>query len=88
MAKKEGRAPEWDTPDIRDELFGFLVAGHDTSSTSLLWAFKRLSDNQHVQDKLRAALRTAYPRAVAAGELPTAKEISTTRIPYLDAVIE
>lgn len=88
MAKKEGREPEWDTPDIRDELFGFLVAGHDTSSTSLLWAFKRLSDNQHVQDKLRTALRAAYPRAVEAGELPTAKEISTTRIPYLDAVIE
>jgi len=88
LAKKEGRAPQWDTPDIRDELFGFLVAGHDTSSTSLLWAFKRLSDNQHVQDKLRDTLRSAYPRAVAAGELPTAKEISTTRIPYLDAVIE
>ena len=88
MAKKEGRAPEWDTADIRDELFGFLVAGHDTSSTSLLWAFKRISDNQHVQDKLRAALRSAYPRAIEAGELPTAKEISTTRVPYLDAVIE
>jgi cytochrome P450 len=88
MAKKEGRAPEWDTADIRDELFGFLVAGHDTTSTSLLWAFKRISDNQHAQDKLRAALRSAYPHAIAAGELPTAKEISTARIPYLDAVIE
>ena len=88
MAKKEGRAPEWDTPDIRDELFGFLIAGHDTSSTSLLWTFKRLSDNQHVQDKLRDVLRAAYPRAVAAGELPTVKEISAIRIPYLDAVIE
>ena len=88
MAKKESRSPEWDTADIRDELLGFLVAGHDTSSTSLLWAFKRMSDYQHVQDKLRATLRDAYPRAVAAGELPTAKEISTTRVPYLDAVIE
>jgi hypothetical protein len=88
MAKKEGRTPKWNTPDIRDELFGFLVAGHDTSSTSIQWAFKRLSDYQHVQDKLRAALRDAYPRAVTAGELPTAKEISAAKIPYLDAVIE
>jgi cytochrome P450 len=88
LAKKEGRTPKWNTPDIRDELFGFLVAGHDTSSTSIQWAFKRLSDNQDIQNKLRAALRDAYPRAVAAGELPTAKEISGTKIPYLDAVIE
>lgn len=88
MAKKEGRAPEWDTGAIRDELFGFLVAGHDTSSTTFLWILKALSDNQHVQDKLRAALREAYPRATEAGELPSAREISSTRIPYLDAVIE
>jgi len=25
MAKKEGRQPQYDTPVIRDELFGFLV---------------------------------------------------------------
>jgi cytochrome P450 len=88
MAKKEGRAPEWDTAVIRDELFGFLIAGHDTSSTTLLWTFKRMSDNQYVQDKLRAALRDTFPRACAAGALPSAREISNTRIPYLDAVIE
>lgn len=88
MAKREGRAPEWDTAAIRDELFGFLIAGHDTSSTTLLWTFKWMSDSQQVQDKLRAALREAYPRACAAGEMPTAREISSTRVPYLDAVLE
>lgn len=87
MAKKEGRAPEWDTGAIRDELFGFLIAGHDTSSTTFLWILKALSDNHDVQDKLRAALREAYPE-VSEGELPSAKQISSTRIPYLDAVIE
>jgi cytochrome P450 len=88
MAKKEGRAPEWDTGAIRDELFGFLIAGHDTSSTTLCWLFKWLSDKQDVQDKLRAALQEAFGRAHAAGELPTTQEISSIRIPYLDAVIE
>jgi cytochrome P450 len=37
MAKKEGRAPAYDTPAIRDELFGFLFAGHETTSTSTCW---------------------------------------------------
>ncbi|KAK3069043.1 hypothetical protein LTR53_012922 [Teratosphaeriaceae sp. CCFEE 6253] len=34
MAKSEGRAPEYDTQAIRDELFGFLIAGHETTSTT------------------------------------------------------
>jgi cytochrome P450 len=88
IAKKEGRAPQWDTSVIRDELMGFLIAGHDTSSTTLLWLFKWLSDKQAVQDKLRVSLREAFSRAYEAGELPTTQEISSTRVPYLDAVIE
>lgn len=67
---------------------GFLIAGHDTSSTTLLWLFKWLSDKQAVQDKLRVALRESFSRAHEAGELPTTQEISSTRVPYLDAVIE
>lgn len=88
MAKKENRPAQWDTPDIRDELFGFLVAGHDTSSTTLLWTLKSLSDNQGVQETLRTALRGAFSRSYASGELPTAQEIANTKVPYLDAVLE
>lgn len=88
MAKKENRPAQWDTADIRDELFGFLVAGHDTSSTTLLWILKALSGNQDVQLKLRTALQEAFSHSHAAGELPTAQEISNAKIPYLDAVIE
>lgn len=88
MAKKENRPAQWDTADIRDELFGFLVAGHDTSSTTLLWILKALSGNQDVQLKLRTALHEAFSHPHAAGELPTAQEISNAKIPYLDAVIE
>ncbi|KAM0722249.1 hypothetical protein Q7P37_001690 [Cladosporium fusiforme] len=88
MARKERRPAQWDTAEVRDELFGFLVAGHDTSSTSLCWTLKRLTSHQEVQEKLRAALQAAFPRAHAAGELPTSQEICNTRVPYLDAVIE
>lgn len=88
MARKEGRPAQYDTVDIRDELFGFLVAGHDTSSTTLLWALKNLSRSQVAQEKLRTVLQSAFPRSHALGELPTAQEISNARVPYLDAVIE
>ncbi|RYP51974.1 hypothetical protein DL768_002770 [Monosporascus sp. mg162] len=36
MAQKEARPVLYDTPAIRDELFGFFVAGHETTSTTIL----------------------------------------------------
>ena len=82
MAKKDGRAAQHDTPAIRDELFGFLIAGHETSSNTLLWGLKLLTMHQEVQDKLRSSLRGD------AGELPSVDEIVQSNIPYLDATIE
>lgn len=52
------------------------------------WGLKLLSDHQGAQHKLRDALRAAFPNAVAEGRLPTAKEITKSRIPYLDATQE
>jgi cytochrome P450 len=37
-----------DLQTIRDELFGFLVAGHDTTSTTLCWGVKFLTQHQEV----------------------------------------
>ena len=88
MAKKENRPPQYDTPAIKDELFGFLIAGHDTTSTTITWGLKHLTTNQQVQSKLRSALRAHYKRAHEAGEMPTVEEIVKADIPYLDATIE
>lgn len=49
---------------------------------------KLISDHQHVQQKLRDAVKTALAAAVAESRLPTAEEITRTSIPYLDASIE
>ncbi|KAK3070360.1 hypothetical protein LTR53_010602 [Teratosphaeriaceae sp. CCFEE 6253] len=77
MAKSEGRAPEYDTQAIRDELFGFLIGG-----------LKFLTAHPAVQQKLRATLRAQFTRAVDAGESPSVEEIAGSSLPYLDATLE
>ncbi|GAM85546.1 hypothetical protein ANO11243_035530 [Dothideomycetidae sp. 11243] len=87
-AEREGRAPQYDTPIVRDELIGYLVAGHDTTSTTIMWGTKFLADNPSAQSKLRAALHDAYPEAHANGTLPSMQAIIKTDVPYLDAAME
>lgn len=88
LAEKEGEQPVYWSPSIRDEVIGFVVAGHDTTSTTVLWALKYLSDDQRSQEKLRDALRAAHPTAVKEGRMPSADEITHTHVPYLEAYIE
>jgi hypothetical protein len=87
MAQKEGRQPLIDSQVIRDELFGFMLGGFETTSTNVCWGIKFLIKHQDVQAKLRDALRSGYRRALQEGECPTVEDITGTSIPYLDAVI-
>ncbi|TPX07063.1 uncharacterized protein E0L32_011051 [Thyridium curvatum] len=87
MAQKEGRAPSIDSRVTRDELFGFMLGGYETTSTNVCWGLKFLTKHQDIQQKLRAALRSGFPRAFRADENPTVQELLSTNIPYLDAVI-
>lgn len=88
MAKRENRKMVYDNRTIRDELWGFFSAGHESSSATVCWAVKYLTKHQDVQQKLREEMRAVHKRAAEAGELPTAQEIATSNVPYLDAVIE
>ncbi|KAL0930163.1 cytochrome p450 monooxygenase [Colletotrichum truncatum] len=88
FAKKEERKPVFWGDTMRDETLGFIVAGHDTTSTTLCWGVKFLSDNPAFQDRLRESLRTVHGLAVTESRLPTHDEITRASIPYLDAVIE
>ncbi|KAK3616301.1 hypothetical protein LTR22_027121 [Elasticomyces elasticus] len=88
LAGKEGRSPNYDTLTIRDELFGFLVAGHETTSTTICWGLKFLTANQEVQSKLRSTLYAEFQQAVGKGTAPSAEEIANANVPYLDATIE
>ncbi|KAH8681786.1 cytochrome P450 [Xylariales sp. PMI_506] len=88
VSQKEHRTPDYYSGRTIDELFGYIVAGHETTSTALAWILKLLSDHQEVQAKLREAIREALPAAIAEGRRPNVMEIIKTKMPYLDAVLE
>ncbi|KAJ6199955.1 cytochrome P450 [Bipolaris maydis] len=69
-------------------IIGFVVAGHDKTSTTMRWIFKFISDNPDVQKKLFESLRSFHAAAVTEDHLPTHSEICNASIPYLDAVVE
>jgi cytochrome P450 len=97
QAEKDGREPVFDSASAKDELFGYLIAGHETTATTLSWGMKLLADNPQVTDQLRSILyktlasdlspastssQTSVPPA------PSPEAIARATMPYLDAVIE
>ncbi|KAM3515970.1 hypothetical protein MY11210_000510 [Beauveria gryllotalpidicola] len=88
-ADKAGRRPVLDDPRIRDQIYGYLIAGHDTSAGTLSWLLRRLVANPREQAKIRDSLRETYSEAWAqGGRLPTAQELAKKQCPYLDAFLE
>ncbi|PYI09627.1 cytochrome P450 monooxygenase, partial [Aspergillus sclerotiicarbonarius CBS 121057] len=88
LAEKDGRQPDYFSRVIIDETFGFVFAGHETTSTTLCWGLKFLADQPGAQSQLRLALEAAFPAALAAGRSPSIQEITGSHIPYLDATME
>ncbi|RAL04563.1 cytochrome P450 monooxygenase [Aspergillus ibericus CBS 121593] len=88
LAEKDGRQPDYFSRVIIDETFGFVFAGHETTSTTLCWGLKFLADQPDAQTKLRLALEAGFPAAYAAGRNPSIQEITGSNIPYLDATME
>ncbi|KAI8315443.1 Cytochrome P450 monooxygenase TRI13 [Colletotrichum sp. SAR11_59] len=88
VVEKEGHLlPNW-IETMRDETSGFIVAGHDTTSTTLCWGLKYMADDQSVQQRLFDSLRSFHSAAATENRLLTHSEICDAKIPYLDAVIE
>ncbi|KAI1495098.1 cytochrome P450 monooxygenase [Biscogniauxia mediterranea] len=88
LVEQQGRTPDYFSRIMVDEVFGFVFAGHETTSTTLCWSLKFLADQPDAQSKLRAALARAFPSARAENRNPTIQEITSTNIPYLDATME
>lgn len=88
FAAKEGRSPEYVTPVIIEEVFGFVMAGHESSSSTLIWALKYLTNHPELQKKLRDTLHKAHEVAFKEKRPPTVDEIIHTQIPFLDAVMD
>jgi cytochrome P450 len=70
------------TQENQDELFGFILAGFDSTSSAISWFVKYIADNPAAQTKLRQQLHSRFAQE------PTAQEIVKANLPYLDAVIE
>ena len=64
-----------------DELFTWLVAGHETTATTLSWGLKYFSENRDVQTKLRAVIIDA----IGGSTLENPDQILGVDIPYLEA---
>jgi cytochrome P450 len=79
-ARHEDGSPMSDT-ELRDELLTLLVAGHETTATSLAWTFHRLVETPDVLERVVEELDRVFPDGVVdpdrVGELT-----------YLDAVIK
>ncbi|EFQ36703.1 cytochrome P450 monooxygenase [Colletotrichum graminicola] len=87
-AAKEQRSAAFHTRLFYDELYGFSLGGHESTSNSSQWAVKTLARHQPQQAKLRSSLREVFPEAVSEKRVPTSQEIMKMRCPYLEASIE
>ncbi|KAI1135339.1 cytochrome P450 [Hypoxylon sp. FL0543] len=85
-AQKAGKPIPDPTKDVvmRDELLVYIYAGHDTTSTTLQWFVKFMTNNQEAQSKLREALRAAFP----GDTLPDVADLIAKDVPYLNATME
>ena len=57
-------AGDADDQELRDELMTLLAAGHETTATSLAWAFERLARHPDVVERIRAEDGEEYLDAV------------------------
>lgn len=88
VAAKEGRAPDYRRRAISDEFLGFMLAGHDTTTTAMAWGVKLMTDHPAAQARLRDELRAALPAAARERRRPSFAEITRAQVPYLDAVVD
>ncbi|KAI0190595.1 cytochrome P450 [Astrocystis sublimbata] len=87
-AKKENRAPDFLSTMVVEEIWGLIVAGSDTLSTTFAWGVKLLADHPEIQDRLRKTLHAIHTRAIEEKRLPSADEIHHAPTGYVDATIE
>ncbi len=67
--------------ELRDEMFTLLMAGHETTATSLAWVFHALLQRPDVLERVHAELDAVV------GDGPLAPE-HVSRLLYLDAVVK
>jgi cytochrome P450 len=68
------RDPDTDEPltdqDIRDELIAFLVAGHDTTATTLAYSLWQLGHHPDLQERVATEVRAIGDRSLTVADVP------------------
>jgi cytochrome P450 len=81
----DGEDPEsrrrMSTPELRDNLLTFIVAGHETTALALGWSLYLCAFDQEVQDRARA-------EAVAVLGTRAATGADVARLPYIRQIID
>lgn len=80
-ARDEDTGEQMTDAQLRDEAVTMLLAGHETTSLTLSWAWALLDQHPNVGARLREELSQ-----VLGGRVPTAEDMP--RLPYTRAVIE
>lgn len=77
--------------EMRANLAALLIAGHDTTATSIAWIAHYLATHQAVQDKLREELIDKLgpleATDAARARSPAPEDVSQANLPYLFAVM-
>ena len=77
MAARDEQGQPMTDKEMRDELMTLLVAGHETTASSLTWAFYWIHHHPEIREKLLAELDT----------VDTKEDLSAiAKLPYLNAV--
>jgi unspecific monooxygenase len=79
MAARDENGQALTDEELRDELLTILFAGHETTATTLAWAFYQVHRNPDVYEKLLYELD-------GLGENPSSMEVA--QLPYLTAVCQ
>lgn len=79
MAAKDEQGQAMTDEELRDELLTILFAGHETTATTLAWAFYEIYQQRDIREKLLKELETLGPT-------PSPMEIA--KLPYLTAICQ
>jgi cytochrome P450 len=89
MVAREMKGEDW-MPDqeMKDEVYQYLLAGTETSSTTLSWWLKYMTNHPKVQVKLRKHLFERLPSLeLDEGLHLTYQDLTAENVPYLEAVV-
>jgi len=81
LARDEETGEQMDDTQLRDEVCTMLLAGHETTATTLSWVWAVLEHHPEVEARLHAEVD-----AVLGGRLPTADDVP--RLNYTRMVVE